>query len=154
MALLDQDEPILEQLSRNVSATCALVRSLSLERLAYRYAPGKWTVREIVAHLSDDERIYAYRALRFARNDPAELPGFDPDGFTRYSGADARSVDDLLGELEAVRRSTLFLFAGLPAEAFDRSGVADGNRSTVRALVWHIAGHELRHVRVIRERYL
>ena len=122
--------------------------------LLFRYAPEKWTIKEIVAHLADDERIYAYRALRFARNDATELPGFDQEAFARHSGANARSIDDLLAELEAVRRSTILLFESLDEPSLDRSGIADGNRSTVRALAYHIAGHEHRHRNVIRERYL
>jgi len=137
-----------------MAETRELVGGLTDDRLTFRYAPEKWTIKEIVAHLADDERIYAYRALRFARHDPAELPGFDQEAFARHSGANARSIDDLLAELEAVRRSTILLFAALDDEALDRSGIADGNRSTVRALAYHIAGHELRHRNVIRERYL
>ncbi|HET9796245.1 MAG TPA: DinB family protein [Thermoanaerobaculia bacterium] len=152
--LLPDDGSILDQLSRNAVATRELVGALPEERLAFRYAPGKWTIKEIVAHLSDDERIYGYRALRFARNDATELPGFDQDAFARFSGANARPIDDLLAELEAVRRSTVLLFAGFDDAVLDRSGAADGNRFTVRALAYHIAGHELRHRNVIRERYL
>jgi uncharacterized damage-inducible protein DinB len=152
--LLPDDGSILEQLSGNAAGTRELVGGLSEDRLTFRYAPGKWTIKEIVAHLADDERIYGYRALRFARNDATALPGFDQDSFARFSGANARSIDDLLAELEAVRRSTILLFAGFDDAALDRSGVADGNRSTVRALAYHIAGHELRHRNVVRERYL
>jgi hypothetical protein len=152
--LLPDDGSILDRLAENVKETAALVRGLSEERLAYRYAPGKWTIREIIGHLADDERIYSYRALRFARNDGTELPGFEQDAFARFSGANARSIGDLVAELEGVRRSTVLLFASLSDEALDRAGVADGNRATVRALAYHIAGHELRHRNVILERYL
>jgi uncharacterized damage-inducible protein DinB len=137
-----------------VTETRETVGGLPEDRLTFRYAPEKWTIKEIVAHLTDDERIYAYRALRFARNDPAALPGFDQEAFARHSGANPRSIGDLLAELEAVRLSTILLFESLDERSLDRSGIADGNRSTVRALAYHIAGHEIRHRNVIRERYL
>jgi uncharacterized damage-inducible protein DinB len=154
IGLLPDDGLVLRRMSESLKATTAFLLSLPEERLAFRYAPGKWTVKEILAHVIDDERIYAYRALRFARNDPTQLPGFDQDAYAPYSGANRRTVESLLGEFAAVRRATVALFDGLEDEALLRSGVADGNRATVRALAYHIAGHELRHVNVIKERYL
>ncbi|HEX8292850.1 MAG TPA: DinB family protein [Pyrinomonadaceae bacterium] len=154
VGLLPDDGLVLGHLGENLTATTDLIRALPEERLAFRYAEGKWTVKEILAHVIDDERIYAYRALRFARNDRTELPGFEQDAYALHSGANRRSVESLLGELAAVRRATIALFDGLDDEALARSGVADGNRVTVRALAYHIAGHELRHVNVIKERYL
>lgn len=119
-----------------------------------RYAEGKWTIKEILGHLIDDERIYSYRALRFARNDSTELPGFDQERYAEYSDANNREINDLLDEFTLVRQSTIALFKSLDDAAFMRSGVADGKRVTVRALSYHIAGHELRHMNIIRERYL
>lgn len=153
IGLLPDDGRVLEHLQKGFKATAALVRSLPDERLGYRYAEGKWTVKEIVAHLSDDERIYAYRALRFARGDETELPGFDQNDYTPLSGANERSIEDLLKELETVRKATISLFRGLPSEALTRSGVANGHRMSVRAAAYHIAGHELHHARIIREKY-
>src|SRR5439155_21764222 len=89
--LLPDDGSILEQLARNVVKTADFVRSLRADRLVYRYAPGKWTIKQIVGHLIDDERIYGYRALRFARNDATELPGFDQEEFARFSNANRRA---------------------------------------------------------------
>ncbi|HEX8149898.1 MAG TPA: DinB family protein [Pyrinomonadaceae bacterium] len=154
VGLLPDDGLVLRHMRENLKATTAFMLSLPEEKLTYRYAEGKWTVKEILAHVIDDERIYAYRALRFARNDPTELPGFDQDAYAPHSGANRRTVESLLGEFASVRRATIALFDSLDDEALARSGVADGNRATVRALAYHIAGHELRHMGVIRERYL
>lgn len=152
--LLPDDGLVLRHLKERIRVASELILSLPEEKLAYRYAPGKWTVKEVLAHVVDDERIYAYRALRFARNDETELPGFEQDAYALHSGANRRTVDSLLREFAAVRRSTVALFDSFDEEALARSGVADGKRSTVRALVYHIAGHELRHFNIIKERYL
>jgi uncharacterized damage-inducible protein DinB len=152
--LLPDDGRVLEHLDESGRTVRRLVEALPAERLDHRYAPGKWTIREILLHLVDDERIYGYRALRFARNDATELPGFEQDDYAAQSRAGERSVESLLDEHAAVRRATIALFAGLPDEAWLRAGVANGARVTVRALAYHIAGHELHHLNVIRERYL
>lgn len=151
--LLPDDGRIVEHLEQQVQRVQAMFRDMSADRLAYRYAPGKWTPREVLLHIIDDERIYAYRALRFARGDATELPGFDEKPYAVASEADARSVPSLLDEHAAVRRSTVALFANLPDAAWDRAGVANGARVSVRALVYHIAGHERHHLDVLRERY-
>jgi uncharacterized damage-inducible protein DinB len=152
--LLPADGLILQHLTDNLKSTTKLLRSISDALLRHRYADGKWTIKEILAHLVDDERIYVYRALRFARNDSTELPGFEQDHYARYSGANDRTISDLLDEFAAVRQSTIAFFNSLDDAALMRAGVADGNRASVRALAYHIAGHELRHVNVIKERYL
>jgi uncharacterized damage-inducible protein DinB len=154
IGLLPDDGLVLKHMRESLKATTAFMLSLPEERLVFRYAPGKWTVKEVLAHVIDDERIYAYRALRFARNDPTELPGFDQDAYAPCSGANRRTVESLVGEFAAVRRSTIALFESFDEEALERAGVADGNRATVRALAYHIAGHELRHMNIIKERYL
>ena len=107
-----------------------------------------------MVHIIDDERIYAYRALRFARNDQTELPGFEQDEFTRFSGANERNLDNIFKEYEAVRNSTVTFFNGLGDEALMRMGIAAENKASVRALAYHIAGHELHHIKIIKERYL
>ena len=154
IGLLPDDGLILNHLRENHRRTKELILSLPAEKLTYRYAEGKWTVKEILLHLSDDERIYAYRALRFARNDATELPGFEQDDYTAVSEANARSVGSLLRELGTVRRATLSLFGGLGDAALLRSGVANGHVMSVRAAAYHIAGHELHHLKIIKERYL
>jgi uncharacterized damage-inducible protein DinB len=154
ISLLPNDGLVLKHLKENLKATGDFILSLSEEKLDFRYSEGKWTIKEILVHLSDDERIYAYRALRFARNDPTELPGFEQDRFAFYSGANSRGIRDILKEFATVRKATISLFKSLDDEALMRTGVADGNSVSVRALAYHIAGHELRHVRIIKERYL
>jgi uncharacterized damage-inducible protein DinB len=154
IGLLPDDGRVLQHLRDNLKATTELILSIPEEKLSYRYAEGKWTIKEILAHIVDDERIYAYRALRFARNDRTELPGFEQDDYALHSGANERDVKDILSEFAAVRHATISLFEGLDEKALKRSGVASGNVMSVRAAAYHIAGHELRHVNIIRERYL
>jgi uncharacterized damage-inducible protein DinB len=152
--LLPGDGLILQHLADNLSATKQFIGSIAPARLLHRYAEGKWTIKEILGHVVDDERIYVYRALRFARNDSTELPGFDQELFARYSEANNREISDLLEEFATVRRSTIAFFSSLSDASLMRTGVADGHRVSVRALAYHIAGHELRHMNIIRERYL
>jgi hypothetical protein len=152
--LLPDDGRVLEHLERNIAVVRGLVGGLPPGGLRHRYAPDKWSVAEVLLHVIDDERIYAYRALRIARSDPTELPGFDQDLFAAHSAADQRTAESLLDEHAAVRRATLTLFAGLPDAAFTRRGVANGAPVSVRALAYHIAGHEVHHLNVLRERYL
>jgi uncharacterized damage-inducible protein DinB len=154
IGLLPDDGRVLDHLRDNFQRTRDLVLSLPEEKLIHRYAEGKWTIKEILLHISDDERIYAYRALRFARSDATELPGFEQDDYTAASNANDRSVESLLRELETVRESTITLFDGLDDAALTRSGIANGNVMSVRAAAYHIAGHELHHVNLIRERHL
>lgn len=148
------DGRLLEHLAAARDATSRLFLGLGEERLLSRYAPGKWSLKEVLVHVVDDERVYAYRALRFARGDATPLPGFEQDDFARLCGADSRGIDDILAEYTAVRDATIALYRGLPEEALLRSGVGNGKRSSVRALGYHIAGHEAHHLAIVRERYL
>jgi hypothetical protein len=118
------------------------------------YAPGKWTLKEIVGHLADDERVFAYRALCVARGDPRELPGFDEGLYVSGAEFETRRLADLLTEYRAVRQATIALLIGLPAKAWQRRGIVNGYTASVRGLAFHIAGHELHHLRVLREKYL
>jgi uncharacterized damage-inducible protein DinB len=152
--LLPDDGQILNHLEDNLKSTRKFIGSIPHGRLLYRYAGGKWTIKEILAHVVDDERIYSYRALRFARNDATELPGFDQDHYAKYSDANQREVGSLLDEFALVRQSSIAFFRSLEDAALLRTGVADGHRVSVRALAYHIAGHELRHMNIIKERYL
>jgi uncharacterized damage-inducible protein DinB len=154
IGLLPDDGLVLKHLANNLKATTDFILSLPEEKLAYRYAEGKWTIKEILVHLIDDERIYSYRALCFARNDKTELPGFEQDDYARHSGANERSIEDVLKEFSTVRHATISLFEGFDDKALTRIGMADGKVMSVRAAVYHIAGHELRHVNIIKERYL
>lgn len=151
--LLPDDGRVLAHLATMAEDVPERMRALSAGVLGSRYAPSKWTVKEVLVHIVDDERIYACRALRFARNDTTRLPGFDQDAFTRYSDASRRSLDSILAEYKAVRCATITLFDGLSDDALERAGIADGKRSTVRALAYHIAGHELHHLNLLHTRY-
>lgn len=160
MDLLDNEKNILEQLWDNFLEIKKLSYSLSKEELKYRYAENKWTIKEILVHNIDDERIFSCRAMRFARNDNTPLPGFEQDNYAKFSNANLRSLDSIFDEYEAVRKGTITLFKYLPEESLLRKGAGiddDGsiiNERTVRAFVYHIAGHELRHLKIIKDRYL
>lgn len=145
---------VVETLERQLGETLALLRTVDEERAGSRYAPGKWSVKEVVGHVIDGERIFAYRALRFARGDQTALPGFEQDDYIETANFDARTLQDLAEEFEHVRRSTLKLFRGLPEEAWLRRGTASESEVSVRALAHIIAGHEAHHVNILRERYL
>lgn len=152
--LLPDDGLILRHLEDNLKTTRKFIGAIPKDRLLHRYAEGKWTIKEILGHVVDDERIYVYRALRFARNDSTALPGFDQERYAQYSEANSREPEDLLDEFTLVRQSTIAFFQSLDDAALMRTGIADGKRVSVRALAYHIAGHELRHMNIIRERYL
>lgn len=134
--------------------TLALLESLTDAAVSgARYAPGKWTVKEVIGHLADDERIFAYRALCIARNDARPLAGFDEKQYVESAGFESRPVAQLTAEYVSVRRATLTLFDGLSTAAWLRRGVVNGYAASARGLAFHIAGHELRHVRALRETY-
>jgi hypothetical protein len=137
-----------------IDNTLSLIRGLSEAHGDLRYAPGKWSVKEVIGHLIDAERIFAYRALRFARNDATPLPGFDENSFVADAGFGARSLADLAEEFEHTRRSNVCLFKSLDGEPSLRLGVASDNKISVRAIAHIIAGHELHHVGILQSRYL
>lgn len=113
------------------------------------YAPGKWSYRQVVNHLCDCERIFAFRALWFARRLGAELPGFDQDEAAEHAAANGVSWDDHLAEFRTLRAATITMFRNLPAEAWDRTGIASGNEFTVRAMAYAVAGHAEHHLRIL-----
>jgi hypothetical protein len=119
----------------------------------FRYAPGKWTVKEVLGHITDTERILAYRALRIARGDQTPLSGFEQDDYVRAAGFGERTLDDLSAEFVHVRSATVALFGSLGKEAWTRRGIANKNEVSVRALAFIIAGHELHHRNILDERY-
>jgi uncharacterized damage-inducible protein DinB len=123
-------------------------------RALHRYAPGKWSIKEVVGHVTDAERVFCYRALRFARGDQTRLSGFDEKAYAPAGKFDLHALPDLAAELDAVRRATIALFSGLDAEALARRGTANAKQVSVRALAYIIAGHERHHVGILRERYL
>ncbi len=144
---------IVAVLRAQLPETLAYYGAIPEEKTLHRYAPGKWSIKENLVHISDSERVMAYRALRFARNDRTALPGFEQDDFVAAADADARSWGSILGEFDAVRRATLALFEGLGKEAWTRSGTANGNALSVRALAYVIAGHVIHHQAVVEEKY-
>ena len=152
--LLPDDRLLLEHMIANLKSTKEFLLSLSEDKLMYRYAKEKWTIKEVLIHLIDMERVYTYRALRFARNDQTGLPGFDDKHYVYHSGAINRDILSLLKELEAVRYSTIAMVEGFDENALTRSGTINGKPVSVRALIYHIAGHELHHIKIIKERYL
>jgi len=145
---------LLEILERQARETQELLRGLSDEAANYAYAPGKWTIKEIVGHLIDSERIFSYRALRFGRGDATELPGYEQNDYVAAGGFRERTLESLLDEFDLVRRSTVLLLGTMPLEGWTRRGVANGYDVSVRALACITAGHELHHRAILEERYL
>lgn len=147
------DEDVLGFLARQATHLEARLALVPADREGFRYEPGKWSVREVVGHMSDTERVFAYRLLHFARQDPAPLPGMDQDVFMAHSRFGDRSLTSITREFMSVRAATISLVASLAPEDADRVGVASGFPFTVRALAWIIAGHAQHHLNVLAERY-
>jgi len=145
---------VVETLERQMGETLALLGGVDEESAGRGYEPGKWSVKELVGHLSDAERIFAYRALRFARGDRTPLPGFEQDDYVSAGNFNARTLSDVTEEFAEVRRATVRLLRSFGEEAWGRRGLASDNEVSVRALAYIIAGHEAHHVRILRERYL
>jgi len=142
-------------LAEQAESVLAVLRPLmEAEVSGLSYAPGKWTLKEVLGHMIDDERIFAYRALCVARQDPRALPGFDENDYVRGAGFEQRQWIDLLAEYRVVRQASLAFFGGLDSAAWLRRGMVNGYEASVRGLAFHVAGHELHHLRVLRERYL
>jgi uncharacterized damage-inducible protein DinB len=131
----------------------AFLSPLSDDQALHRYAPGKWSVKEMVGHLADAERIQAYRMLRIGRGDTAPLPGFEEDDYVRAAGSDARPFADLLRDWNAARESTIALVKGMPDEAWERRGTANDATVSARALAYIILGHVEHHLGVLEDRY-
>lgn len=148
------DASIVPQLETQTPSTLALLRGISEARGDYRYDPDKWTIKEVVGHLADSERVFAYRALRIGRGDTTPLAAFDQDLLVKNANCAHRTLADLVDELAAVRQASIALFRSLDPEALARRGTASENTVTPRALGYIIAGHELHHVKILREKYL
>lgn len=145
---------IVRTLQRQIGETVGALRAIPESKAGHRYAPGKWSIREVVGHLGDAERIFAYRALRIARGDETPLPGFDENAFVARARLDDRPFAGLVDEYEIVRAATVALFDSLFPEEWIRRGIASEKGVSVRALAWITAGHELHHLEVLRSRYL
>jgi uncharacterized damage-inducible protein DinB len=145
---------IVAILATQLDDTFALLRELSDEQALHAYAPGKWSIKEVIGHLADAERVFSYRILRFARADTTPLQGYDENTYVPAGEFDGRPLASLMAEYAAVRRATVALLAGLPARSWTQQGTANRYPTTVRALAWAIAGHELHHRQLLTERYL
>jgi uncharacterized damage-inducible protein DinB len=146
-------EDIGAALAGQIGDTQRLLAPVSDQAALHRYAPGKWSVKEVIGHLIDAERIMSYRALRFGRGDSTPLPGFDENQYVPVAQSDRRPIEALRSEFSAVRAATLGLLDSFDEPALLRRGSANGDPITVRSLLWIIAGHELHHVALLRERY-
>jgi uncharacterized damage-inducible protein DinB len=143
-----------EELEISVHRFIKFVQNLPMDRFDYRYAEGKWTIKDIIQHLIDAERVFAYRALRFARRDQTPLPGFEEDDYVMAAQGNKRGLQDLLTEFLIVRQSTMALFKTFDQETLMQAGTASGRLMSVRALGFVIIGHQNHHMRVFEERYL
>lgn len=148
------DGHVVTALVQSAEDAARLLGGLPDQVASFAYAPGKWTLREVVQHCTDAERIFACRALRIGRGDTTELPGWNEQAYAPLSGANDRTLHSLTAELLSVREASVTLFEGLPEEAWPRRGRANGHDVTVRAIAWITAGHLLHHLDIIRERYL
>ena len=148
-------EDAVDALAAQVQETLDLLTPIDEELAStFVYAPGKWTLKQVVGHMMDDERIFAYRALSVARNDSRPLPGFDEKEYVQFAGFEARAWADLLAEYRVVREFTLALFGTFTPDVWLRRGNVNGYDASVRGLAFHLAGHELHHLRIVREKYL
>ena len=146
------EEPLVA-LEHQAAATAAILRRIPESSTGFRYANGKWTVRDMIGHMADAERIMSYRALRIARGDSTPLPGFDENAYAATAGADERGWNNLVQDLAVVRAATLALFRSFEADAWRRAGVANGAAISVRALGHIIVGHERHHLHILQSRY-
>ena len=145
---------VVDALTKQGRDVAQLVRGVPEARGGYRYAEGKWSIKDLVLHLCDAERVFSYRLMRFARNDQTDLPGFDENTYAANGNADGQTLAQLVDHFEAVRRATVSLIAPLDDEAMGRRGTANGRAITPRALAWVMLGHVAHHEKVLRERYL
>jgi hypothetical protein len=147
------EDDVVGAMETQAAETAAILARIDEEKGAYRYAPEKWSVKQVVGHLTDGEYVFAYRALAIARGDTASLPGFDENDYMQNSNYDERSMRSIAEGYAAVREARLALFRGFSEEAWHRVGTANNNAVSVRALAHIILGHERHHLKVLRERY-
>lgn len=150
----DNEKSILDYLFDSQKDFEKTLRKLPKEKGNFSYAEGKWTLKDLIQHIIDTERIFCYRALSIARNDTTELPGFDQDVFVNNCDSNSRDYYELLDEMETLRKSTIQLFKSFSDEALLRTGIASGNKISVRALGYLFSGHQTHHLNAVKERYL
>lgn len=154
LQLVDTAWPLVEELEVSVHNFIRFVQDIPMDKYDYRYTEGKWTIKDIIQHLIDTERIFSYRALRFARYDTTELPGYDENMYAETAIGAERKLQEMLTELALVRQSTITLFRSFNAECLTNKGLASGNTASVRALGFIIIGHQNHHMKIFKERYL
>ena len=152
--LVDQTLEVATALEQTHKKTNKILDLITEDKGNYAYADGKWTIKELLVHMIDTERIFCNRALRFARNDKTDLPGYDHDNYVPFSGANERSLKDISDEFNVVRLGTIALFKSFTDDMLDRVGTANGNNLTVLSIGFIISGHETHHVNILEERYL
>lgn len=145
---------LLEALNSSGPVTAAFIRSLPEEKGSFRYAEGKWSLKEVIAHINDTERMFLGRALRFSRHDTTPIPGFEENHYAPLARANERSFEELAAEFETIRASAISLFNYMKTDMLDFVGTANGNPLTARSAGWIVVGHATHHRRIIRERYL
>lgn len=148
------EDDIVAALDAQSNETAKILGGLSEAQASHRYEPGKWSVKQLVGHVIDAERVFSYRALAIARGDTTPLPGFEQDPYVANAGSDERSIAELAEEFATVRKANVMMFRALSEEAWQRSGIASDNPINVRSLAYILLGHERHHLRVLRERYL
>jgi hypothetical protein len=151
VALVPEDD-ILGAMTSELAQTLVFLKHVSDRDASVLHPPYTWTAKQVVGHVTDAERIFGYRALRFARGDATPLPGFDENSYAKFAESNERPFSDLVAEFEAVRQSHLILFNNLPSGALERRGVANGNEVSVRALAYVMVGHQRHHTRILRRR--
>lgn len=147
-------EDALAAIEKQLEECLEVLAAVSEEKSKHRYAPEKWSIRQVLNHITDTERAFAFRALWFARGFQDPLPSYEQDIAAAGANADAVAWPDHIEEFRRVRLATISLFRNMPAEAWDRTGIAAGNRFTVRAMAFIAAGHVAHHLRILKERYL
>ena len=151
---LVKDSDILFTLDEQMNFTYAFLMTIDEKKADYAYAEGKWTIKDIVGHLIDSERVFAYRALRFARKDKTNLPGFEQNDYVDNADFSSRSLADLAEELLILRKTNMYLFNSFTDEMLKLTGTANGGEISVEALIYIVAGHQKHHMKVINDRYL
>jgi uncharacterized damage-inducible protein DinB len=145
---------LIEELEICLHDFIRFVQNIPMDKFDYRYVEGKWTIKDIIQHVIDTERIFAYRALRISRNDTTPLPGFEENDYVENTKANERGIQDLLAEFSAVRYASLFLFKSFSEEQLKRMGTASETAISVRAIGFIIIGHQKHHQHIFQERYL
>ena len=153
ISLVSEDD-VVAAIERQMQETATLLASVGEEKSTFRYAPEKWSIKQVVGHVTDAERVFAYRLMCIARGETQPLPGFDENDYMRHASFDALPFAEIADGLAAARRATLSLIRGLADEAWTRTGIANQNEISVRALAYTLLGHERHHLRMLRERYL